>query len=93
MASCADCSRAYGNHNGFPDLIIPNSAWRQISPSKNLGGLLCPSCMIRRLWAAGLHDVPAAFMSGPVRSVSPEAMELIRGYENRAEKAERGSDG
>jgi hypothetical protein len=80
--SCYDCGRAYGNENGFPDLIIPLYIWRQISPTKNEGGLLCPSCICRRLARGGFQNVPAAFMSGPIRSVSPELMDVIRGVEN-----------
>ena len=80
-ARCHDCLRRYGDEHGFPDLIIPFWAWKQISPSKSDGGLLCPSCICKRLAAAGIR-CEGAFMSGPIISVSRHAMELDRRLEN-----------
>ena len=77
---CFDCLRPYED-GGFPDLIIPFWAWKQISPSKSDGGLLCPSCICKRLNAAGIR-CEGAFMSGPIISVSRHAMELDRRLEN-----------
>ena len=65
-AECYDCGRQYGNEHGFPDLLIPDWAWEKISPTKNGGGLLCPSCICRRLHKAGIKDIPSAFTSGPL---------------------------
>lgn len=79
---CADCRRPYGDPYGFPDLIIPNVAWREISPTGDEGGLLCPSCILARLYEAGLCDVPAALMSGPAVTVSQEEMQNLREREN-----------
>lgn len=78
---CHDCLRPYGDEFGFPDLVIPFWAWKQISPSKSDGGLLCPSCICKRLVAAGIR-CEGAFMSGPIISVSRHAMELDRRLEN-----------
>lgn len=80
-ASCQDCARPYGDEHGFPDLIIPFWAWEKISPSKSDGGLLCPSCICARLHKAGIK-CEGAFMSGPVRTVSPELMQVSRQMEN-----------
>jgi hypothetical protein len=80
MPECFDCKRPYGD-NGFPDLIIPYWAWRQISPSGDDGGLLCPSCICKRLSSAGIR-CEGAFMSGPIISVSEHAMWLHRRLEN-----------
>lgn len=74
-AKCHDCDAVYGDP-GFPDLIIPHEAWIQISPSRDGMGLLCPSCMCRHLSAQGIETV-GAFTSGPITSVSPEAIEWI----------------
>lgn len=63
---CFDCGRPYGD-NGFPDLIIPNWAWRAISPKGNDGGLLCPSCICARLSKAGIKNCPSQFTSGPLK--------------------------
>ena len=81
-AECHDCSREYGDKNGFPDLIIPNWAWYIISPDNTLGGLLCPSCICMRLHEKGLKEVPATFMSGPIRTVDMITMENLRWIEN-----------
>ena len=69
-AVCFDCRRPYGDEHGFPDMVISDSAWRAISPSGNDGGLLCPSCICKRLHGAGI-TCKGAFMSGPIETVSP----------------------
>lgn len=63
--ACADCGRRYGDEYGFPDLIIPDDAWTKISPRGNDGGLLCPSCICRRLSQQGIR-CRGKFMSGPL---------------------------
>jgi hypothetical protein len=83
-AACEDCGRLYGSA-GFPDLIIPNSAWREISPNGDETGLLCPSCLIARLHING-RTCEGAFMSGPVISVSRELMTTMRWVENLREQ-------
>lgn len=88
-AGCYDCGRRYGNEYGFPDLIIPNSMWRQISPTGDEGGLLCPSCIVKRVAALdvkGTFAVPCAFMSGPLKSVDPDLMHTMRWVENLKEQ-------
>lgn len=67
---CFDCGRQYGDEHGFPDLVIPNDAWQKISPKGNEGGLLCPSCICKRLHDAGLN-VRGAFRSGPLCEPDP----------------------
>ncbi len=62
---CYDCHRLYGDEYGFPDLVLPNGTWDAISPTGNEGGLLCPSCICKRLADRGIENVPAVFMSGP----------------------------
>ena len=76
-AACYDCGRAYGHEYGFPDLLVQKSTWLKISPTGHEGGLLCPSCLIRRLVDAGLTNVPAAFVSGPLQMVSEKRMNEI----------------
>lgn len=73
---CLDCLRRYGAQHGFPDLVIPNAVWERISPTGNEGGLLCPSCICKRLHDAGIR-CEGAFMSGPIVSVSEQVMWLI----------------
>lgn len=86
-AECYDCGRAYGSP-GFPDLIITNEAWRQISPYKNEGGLLCPSCICARLAKQKIRCF-GAFMSDPIDSVSRATMHALRSAENNRETLER----
>jgi len=80
-ASCEDCNRQYGAEHGFPDLIIPYWAWKQISTNGDDSGLLCPSCICKRL-----HDkkitCTGAFVSGPIDSISPVLMDAICRVEN-----------
>lgn len=80
MSSCQDCSRPYGDEHGFPDLIIPYWAWKKISSTGDDGGMLCPSCICKRLHAKNIQ-CEAAFMSGPI-SISRTEMELLRRVEN-----------
>lgn len=80
---CFDCGLEYGDVS-FEDLVIPNWAWRKISPTKDLGGLLCPSCICARLSGARI-SCEGAFMSGPIQSVSRTEMQLLRKVENLEE--------
>lgn len=81
-AACEDCDREYGNEHGFPDLIIPLDAWKRISTNGDESGLLCPSCICKRLHAAGISGVEGAFMSGPIESVTRPTMYALRRVEN-----------
>lgn len=77
--SCHDCGIDYAY---MEDLIIPNWAWVRISPTGDDGGLLCANCICGRLDNVGISNVPAAFMSGPLRTVAPELMQVLREVEN-----------
>jgi hypothetical protein len=74
---CYDCKRFYGDQYGFPDLLIQKSVWKKISPTGDEGGLLCPSCIICRLEKAKLSDIPATFVSGPLRMVDEDTMKIL----------------
>lgn len=84
---CDECGRPYGDEHGFPDLIIPLHIWKRISPHGHEGGLLCPSCICAALYRAGISDCPAAFFSGPIRSVERTVMDAYL----MAERQERRS--
>ena len=62
---CHDCDRPYGDEHGFPDLVVPKDVWKKISPTKNEGGMLCPSCICKRLYDASI-ECKAEFRSGPL---------------------------
>lgn len=74
-AYCYDCHRPYGDEFGFPDLVIDHDAWNAISPTKDEGGLLCPSCICKRLHGSGIK-AQGAFTSGPIISVSGDGIWL-----------------
>lgn len=78
---CYDCGRSYGDEHGFPDLIVPNDIWLRISPTGDYGGLLCPSCICKRLYDAGVQNCEASFMSGPIQSVSRVTMSNLLNVE------------
>jgi hypothetical protein len=80
QSRCHDCRRPYTD-GGFPDLIIPYASWKEISPTGDDGGLLCPSCICARLHAKGIR-CEGAFMSGPIESVSRPTMYALRRVEN-----------
>lgn len=63
--ACIDCGRRYGDEYGFPDLLIPDEIWEQILPGSDGGGLLCPCCILRRLYDADIKTV-GEWGSGPL---------------------------
>lgn len=81
MSACHDCGRLYGDEHGFPDFTIPFWAWKKISPTGDDSGLLCPSCICKRLHDKGIR-CEGAFESGPVISVGRHEMDLHRRIEN-----------
>lgn len=72
QAQCYDCKIPYGEP-GFPDLIIPTWAWNLIAPygpgkgTEGGAGLLCPTCICRRLEEKDIKNIPSTFGSGPLR--------------------------
>ena len=63
-AKCADCGLSYADP-GFQDLVVDDYVWRQISPTGDEHGLLCPTCMCRAAARVGIDDQSAMFRSGP----------------------------
>jgi len=44
---CYDCGLEYGT---FPDFVIPDVLWERINPTYHEGsGILCPTCIAKRL--------------------------------------------
>ena len=50
---------------GWCDAHIPEDMWVRISPTGGIGGVLCITCMARRLVALGINNVPLLIGSGP----------------------------
>ena len=87
---CFDCGRKYGDEYGFPDMILPNEPWRVISPDGEGNGVLCPSCICKRLHDAGLEKVPVYFASGPCCMPSTaEADHALESMVKTREEADR----
>ena len=60
IVTCYDCCIEYGGP-GWIEAIIPNKVWEKISPSENMGGILCVNCISRRLAEKGYENVPMWF--------------------------------
>ena len=45
---CYDCGLEYGG-DSWIEAIIPDKVWNKISPTGNQGGILCISCIAKRL--------------------------------------------
>lgn len=84
-AHCYDCGLRYGG-DSWVEAIIPDKIWNKIKP-KGCGdgaGLLCISCIARRLSILGYEDVPV-FLCGtePLRAVEGDPadnLSLLRNY-------------
>jgi hypothetical protein len=72
--SCYDCGLPYEEMHDF---LIPREIWIKISPTENDGSILCANCIVKRLEKGGFKDIPGAYMSGPIKSVSEETMDMI----------------
>lgn len=56
-AHCYDCGLEYAGE-AWIEAVIPLDVWRIISPYKTEAGLLCISCIAKRLRKQGIKDVP-----------------------------------
>ena len=76
-AACYDCGLAYGGPEWI-EAIIPDEVWKRISPTGNLGGILCITCMIRRLKRMEFENVPI-WLCGtePVQAISGDPGDSI----------------
>lgn len=50
--NCHDCGLEYGGKSWI-EAVIPDQVWEEISPTQDMGGILCISCMAKRLRAFG----------------------------------------
>ena len=79
VAACNDCGSPYGDEHGFPDLVVPNEVFRQISPSGDENGLFCPSCLCKRLYDRGI-ETTGMFTSGPLSPHVAAGGDMINAY-------------
>lgn len=59
-SGCYDCGLDYQD-DGWIEAIIPDKIWNRISPTKDQSGILCITCISRRLKKAGYKKVPIWF--------------------------------
>ena len=76
-AKCAGCGRPYGDANGFPDLIIEDWAWKEISPFGDSRGLLCPCCILENLYDLNIK-CKGFFGSGNLECVTEKEFRKIK---------------
>ena len=60
MSGCYDCGLDYQDI-GWIEAIIPDKVWDFISPTGDSGGILCITCISRRLAENGLSRIPVWF--------------------------------
>lgn len=83
---CYDCGIQYGNDNWI-EAVIPDKVWNKIKP-KNCAdycGILCISCIARRLSVLGYDDVPV-WLCGtePFKSMVGDpfrALDILRNWD------------
>lgn len=61
--ACYECLLVYGGP-GWADFVVPDDVWAQISPTGDEGGILCATCMFRRMETLGI-ECDGRFTSGP----------------------------
>lgn len=58
---CTDCLLLYSDP-GWADFVVADAVWQQIAPD---GGVLCATCMFRRMRAKGIEHAEGRFTGGP----------------------------
>lgn len=64
MTGCYECGLPYSSA-GWIDAVVADEVWLKISPTGDEGGLLCITCMARRLVISGINGVGVSLNSGP----------------------------
>jgi len=84
--SCYDCGLPYGS-DGWIEAVIPDKVWNVISPTGDQGGILCITCIAKRIVQCKFETVPV-WLCGtePMRAVpgNPgDCLPLLRTWEPR----------
>ena len=78
-AACYDCGLAYGD-TGWIEAIVPDKIWARIRPegSSLVGGILCITCIARRLKRLGFDAVPV-WLCGmePIRAMPGDPADTL----------------
>lgn len=80
---CYDCGLEYGG-DSWIEAIIPDKVWEEISPKNNEGGILCISCIAKRLKDKGFKNIPV-WLCGtePLKAMegdTADSVDLLRNY-------------
>jgi hypothetical protein len=73
-ARCEDCGLEYP----FPDYVLPDEIWKRIAPQPDGNGLLCPTCIAKRLDAIGLWYQEGYFKPDGYSAFNPLQAEVKR---------------
>lgn len=79
IVACYDCGLAYGSE-GWIECIVPHDVWCEISPTHNEGGILCVTCIARRLKRAGRDRVPVMLCGTEAIVVAGQSEAFDRGW-------------
>ena len=78
---CFDCGLAYGSE-GWIECVVPNDVWLKIGPHGHEGGILCITCIARRLKRLGMERVPVMLCgTEPIRVAVSEPIRPDGGQE------------
>lgn len=70
-AQCYDCGLPYDSPEWI-EAVISNHTWEMINPTYHQGaGLLCITCMARRLHEIGMGNVPVKLTAGVFVAIHP----------------------
>jgi hypothetical protein len=85
IVACHDCGLAYGSE-GWIECIVPNGVWREISPTHDEGGILCITCIARRLKRAGSSSVPVMLCGTEAIRAADQEESFDRGWSAAAKR-------
>ena len=83
MLQCYDCGLEYGG-DAWIEAIIPDEIWNEISPTGGEGGILCISCMAKRIKQKGYKGIPV-WLCGtePLKAMEGDPThEKLKAYRN-----------
>lgn len=87
---CYDCGQDYDENEGWIESVIPDLIWQEITPTaydNPQGGILCISCIAKRLKQKGYGGVPV-WLCGcePLRAMAGtpnDNLHLLRRYSQK----------
>jgi len=66
VAGCWDCGLSYDSHQ-WVECVLPHDIWELVNPSSDIGGgILCITCIVRRLAFLGLENVPVQIFNSTI---------------------------